>query len=63
MRDDVIVTYTRQLLLDVIVDEVDALSLLSLKETLFGDRERSSSVGVGLLQNRLELLQQDATDA
>ena len=63
MRDDVTATYSRQLLLDVIVDEVDALSLLSLQETLFSDREWSSSVGVRLLQNRLKLLQQHGTDA
>ena len=46
-----------ELLLDVIVDLVDASSLLALHETLLGDLQRSARVRQRLLQNTLVLLQ------
>ena len=53
---DVAIAHARQLLLDVIVDEVDAHALLAVQQTLFRDVQWVASGFVRSLQDGLELL-------
>ena len=52
-------TYPDERFLDVIIDEVDALPLLSMHEALLGDVQRVGGVPQGLLARAPVLLHTD----